>query len=105
MFLRLKSERVNIHSGRWDTGVELVRLDQIVVSGLSGGNSVMGVELDLGINNWVVSGVWVRSSSIVSEISPSVSTSSNVGIRLNNPDEFFTWVRKVKLLSDRCVTV
>jgi hypothetical protein len=68
----------------------LIRLNKIKVFSLSGGKSVVSIELKLGINNGLI-------STVIRVISPSVNIGSNIGIRLNNPDKFLTRVVKREL--------
>ena len=46
-----KTERVDIDTDSWASGVVLVRLDQVKVSGLSDSESVLSIELEFGINH------------------------------------------------------
>jgi hypothetical protein len=92
MLLRVKSKRVNIDTNLFrDTSVVLVRLNECEIPGISGGESVLTIELKFGINNGV-------GSAIVGVIRPSVGTS--IGIWLNNPDKFLARVVKSKFALD-----
>ncbi len=105
VLFRLQSEAVQVDSDGRNTRVVVVRLQQVVVRRLARSDTVVSVERNLGVNHWVVSTVWVRTSSIVSEIHPAICTSGNIRIGLNNPDQFFDRMREIQLLPNARVRV
>lgn len=92
MLLWVQSERIDVDTNLFrDTGVMLIRLYECKVSSLSGGESVLTIELKLSINNGV-------RTVVVRVVRPFVS--SSVGIRLNNPDKLFARMVKSELALD-----
>lgn len=92
MLLRVESKRVHIDTHLFrDTSVVLIRLNECKVSSISGRESVLTIELKLGINNGV-------RSVVIGVVRPSVG--SSIGIRLNNPDKFLARVVESELALD-----
>jgi len=101
----LQSKRVHVDTRGRASGVVEVGLQHVEVSSLSSSNTVMSIELNLCVNQWVVTRVGGRSITVVSEVNPTVVSSNDVGIRLDNPNNFFSWVAEVQLLTNTRVTV
>ena len=90
VFLWLESKGVHVDTDGRTTGVMLVWLNQIEVSSLSGGESILSVEEKLGIDQLV--------STRVGEVTPSLG--GLVGGELTDPDNLLTRVIEVEFLSD-----
>ena len=71
MFLGFKGERVNVDTGGGDVGVVLVRLDQVEVRSESLLETIVTVELELGTDGGVSSGVDGSETSVISIVSSS----------------------------------
>ena len=92
MLLGVESKGVYIDTNLFrDTGVVLIRLYECEISSLSGRESILTVELELGINDGL-------RTAAVRVIRPFVGAS--IGIRLNNPDKFLARVVESELALD-----
>ena len=49
MILRFKGERVAVDTSGWDVGVMLVWLDEIEITSIALGETIMSVKLEFGI--------------------------------------------------------
>jgi hypothetical protein len=76
----------------------LVWLNNVEISGITNGESVLSVKLELSRSKSVITNVFLISSvGRVSVISPSVLVRSDVRVELKNPDKFLARVVKSKL--------
>jgi hypothetical protein len=55
VLLRAESERVDVDSGIWGTGMVLPRLNDVEVGPFTLGESVLTIELEFGSDHWVLS--------------------------------------------------
>ena len=100
MFFRLEGEGVRVYTCGRDTGMMLIRLDEIEVSGISDGESIVSVELELSISERIATSIVVGSCTVISEIGPSVFTTFDVRVELDDPDEFLDWVIEIEFALD-----
>ena len=116
VLLGLERERVHVDAHGGDVRVVLVRLDQVEVLALALRETIVTVELDLGSDNWVVTGHTFNTGDGVTGFQdgaippvgvvewllslPWVDDSwvaGDEGIALDNPYEFLCWVVEVHL--------
>jgi hypothetical protein len=106
MLFRVESKGVHVDTGSRASSVMLIRLNNVEVSSITYGESVLSVELELSRCKTVTTNIFLISSvGRVSVISPSVLVSSNVRVELENPDKFLARVVKSKLRLNSRVAV
>lgn len=116
VILWLQGKGIHVDTNSWDVGVVLVWLDQVEVLAFTLGESVMTVELDLGEDNWVLTGEALHAGHGVTREEdgaiPPVGVvewlltlpwvddgvlAGQEGVALDNPHEFLGWVVEVQL--------
>lgn len=75
-------------------------LDDVEVRCLASADAFVSVEEDLCVDERVVSGVRVGASSVVGEVDPAIRSAHDVGVGLDDPDEFLGRMTEVELLAD-----
>ena len=68
MFFRLQCERIDVNTSDWDVGMALVGLNQVEVRSKALLESIVSIELELGTNNGVSSGVDGSETGVIGVI-------------------------------------
>jgi hypothetical protein len=87
----------------------IIGLHEVEVASLASGNTVVGTKLDLGVDHLVTTDVatvatgagsgTISTITDVGEVNPTVATTGNVVVTLDNPDEFLGGVGEGELLA------
>lgn len=95
------SERIDVDTNGWTSWQVLERLGQVEVTGWTGSETVVTVELEFHGNKRIGTGVWSRT---VGEIGPSVGITTSLGNgldvvgQLHSSDQHLDWVVEVETL-------